>query len=285
MPRCPSNLGPSDATALASLTPQVQQLAATNATSQQQIHQMYSTNQAVQQQMQQLLAHLSPSAQPPSHPPVPPPPQPAPAPPQPAPSAPVPLALPPGPIPGGSTGPSPMAAPGALPLSSNIPGMSLTSYFTDVKPVLLLVITKHELDLGQLFKIDPQMKDRPKDAHLQLSDMGILVKAERDGSPKEYPSFRSLHDPLHIYFTSIMHQLIASGRTDNLVELSMAQASTSQVCKNSTLSTNGPRLWNTTSNSITGMSLRCRRGHTQVGALSMGTLCLCTFSGTPSQGP
>jgi len=39
------------------------------------------------------------------------------------------------------------------------------------------------------------MKDRPKDAHLQLSDMGILIKAERDSSPKEYPSFRSLHDP------------------------------------------------------------------------------------------
>jgi len=113
-----------------------------------------------------------------------------------------------------------MAAPGALPLSSNIPGRSLASYFPDIKPMLLLAITKHELDLGQLFKINPQIKDRPKDAHLQLSDMGILIKAERDGSPKEYPSFRSLHDPLHIYFTIIMHQLIVSGSMANLLEFS-----------------------------------------------------------------
>ena len=64
------------------------------------------------------------------------------------------------------------------------------------------------------------MKDRPKDAHLQLSDMGILIKAERDSSPKEYPSFRSLHDPLHIYFTIIIHQLTVSGSMANLLEFS-----------------------------------------------------------------
>jgi len=86
-----------------------------------------------------------------------------------------------------------------------------------VKPALLLAIIKHELDPGHLFKIDPQMKDRPKDMQLQLSDAGILVKAERDGSPKEYPSFRSLHNPLHIYFNVIMHQLIASGSQVNLI--------------------------------------------------------------------
>jgi len=97
-------------------------------------------------------------------------------------------------------------------------GRSLASYFPDVKPALLLAITKHELDPGQLFKIDPQMKDRPKDAQLQLSDAGVLIKAERDGSPKEYPSFRSLHNPLHIYFNIIMHQLIVSGSQANLIE-------------------------------------------------------------------
>jgi len=53
-----------------------------------------------------------------------------------------------------------------------------------VKLVLLLVITKHELDPGQLFKANPQLKDQPKDAHLQLSDMGIIIKSERDASPK-----------------------------------------------------------------------------------------------------
>jgi len=102
-------------------------------------------------------------------------------------------------------------------LGPNILGRSLASYFPDVKPALLLAITKHKLDPGQLFKINPQMKDRPKDTQLQLSDAGILVKAERDGLPKEYPSFRSLHDPLHIYFNIIMHQLIVSGSQANLI--------------------------------------------------------------------
>ena len=51
-----------------------------------------------------------------------------------------------------------------------------------MKPALLLAITKHEMDPGQLFKVDPQLKDRPKDAHLQLSDMGIIIKAKRDAS-------------------------------------------------------------------------------------------------------
>jgi len=86
-----------------------------------------------------------------------------------------------------------------------------------MKPTLLLAITKHELDPVHLFKVDPQMKDRLKDAQLQLSDTGVLVKAERDGSPKEYPLFRSLHDPLHIYFNIIMHQLITSGHQANLI--------------------------------------------------------------------
>jgi len=106
----------------------------------------------------------------------------------------------------------------APPLVANTTGRSLASYFPDVRPALLLAIAKHEFDPGQLFKIDPQMKDRPKDSHLQLSEAGILIKAERDASPKEYPSFRSLHDPLHIYFNILMHQLIASGNHSSLID-------------------------------------------------------------------
>jgi len=77
----------------------------------------------------------------------------------------------------------------APPLVTNLPGRCLASYFPDVKLALLLAITKHKLDLGQLFKVNPQLKDRPKDAHLQLSDVGMIIKAERDTSPKEYPSY------------------------------------------------------------------------------------------------
>jgi len=101
---------------------------------------------------------------------------------------------------------------------ANSPGRSLASYFPDVKPALLLAIVKHEFDPGQIFKIDPQMRDKPRDGHLQLSEAGVLIKAERDASPKEYPSFRSLHDPLHIYFNILMHQLIALGNHQALLD-------------------------------------------------------------------
>jgi len=89
-----------------------------------------------------------------------------------------------------------------------------------VKPVLLLAITKHEFDPGQLFKINPQLKDKPRDSHLQLSDTGVLMKTERDAFPKEYPSFRSLHNLLHIYYNILMHQLIASGNQAALLQFS-----------------------------------------------------------------
>jgi len=84
--------------------------------------------------------------------------------------------------------------------------------------VLLLAITQHEFDLMQLSKIDPQLKDRPKDSSLQLSDAGVLIKAKQDSSPKEYPSFHSLHNPLHIYFTIITYQLIMSGNLPALIQ-------------------------------------------------------------------
>jgi len=96
--------------------------------------------------------------------------------------------------------------------------MSLASYFPDVKPTLLLAITKHEFDPGQIFKIDPQLRDKPRDRHLQLSETGVLNKGEKDTSPKEYPSFQSLHDPLHIYFNILMHQLIASRNHQVMLE-------------------------------------------------------------------
>src|SRR5882724_263263 len=68
------------------------------------------------------------------------------------------------------------------------------------------------------FKPYPQLKDKPRDAQLQLSDADIFMKAERDVSPKEYPSFCSLHDLLHIYFNVIMHHLITAGSQPALLQ-------------------------------------------------------------------
>jgi len=141
------------------------------------MQQMQVTNITVQCQMQALLVYLQQATQPP-HTPQQPPSQPAqlmPPPPLLAvpPATPVPPQVPPSPA-------GPMGASTAPPLVANPPGRSLPSYFPDVKPTLLLVITKHEFDPGQLFKINPQMKDKPRDTKLQLSDAGILIKAERD---------------------------------------------------------------------------------------------------------
>src|SRR5882724_11945936 len=67
-------------------------------------------------------------------------------------------------------------------------------------------------------KLTPQLKDKPRDSHLQPSEAGVLIQAERDASPKEYPSFQSLHNPLHIYFNILLHQLITSGNQKALLD-------------------------------------------------------------------
>src|SRR5882724_9290116 len=143
--------------------------------------------------MELLLMHLQQTAQPPIHPPSQQQPPPQPMQQQQPPSGPS-LGMPV--VPAGSVGPQGVSS--APPLATNPPGRSLGSYFPDMKAMLLLEISKHEFNPGQLFKINPQLKDWPKDANLQLSDMGILIKTERDASPKEYPSFRSLHNPPYI---------------------------------------------------------------------------------------
>jgi len=161
---------PNEASAFMALEAQVQQLSANQSSSQQQMQLMYVAQQTVQQQMQSLLAHLQ-TAQP-----------------QPVLSLPS-LILPslrlhsphchkasPTQLPPWQCSPHrpclldlrPSGAGMAPPLVANTTGRSLTSYFQDMRPALLLEIAKHEFDPGQLFKINPQMKDQPKDSHLQL---------------------------------------------------------------------------------------------------------------------
>jgi len=127
--------------------------------SQQQLQQMYASQKAMQKQLQALLAHRQLPHHLSSHPfrphPIPPPQ--------------LTLLLPPqGPSPGIHQVPlGPVSLQGVSispPLVDNPPSRSLASYFPDVKPVLL-VITKHKLNLGKLFKVDPQLQNRPKDTH------------------------------------------------------------------------------------------------------------------------
>jgi len=79
---------------------------------------------------------------------------------------------------------APMGVSTVPPLMANSTGRSLASYFPDMKPVLLLAIAKHKFDPGQIFKSDPQLRDKPRDGHLQLSEAGILIKSKRDIPPR-----------------------------------------------------------------------------------------------------
>src|SRR5882672_6261357 len=145
---------PDEVSALMALEAQVQQLSASQSSSQQQMQLMYAAQQTVQQQMQSLLAHLQ-TTQPPAHPQPP-----LTHSPQPQTSQPT--------LPQGQTNPAPPTAMQPMPpmpprpegpsgagmappLVANMTGRSLTSYFLDMRPTLLLEITKHEFDPGQLF--------------------------------------------------------------------------------------------------------------------------------------
>src|SRR5882672_390711 len=146
-----AHVRPDETSALMALEAQVQQLSASQSSSQQQMQLMYAAQQMVQQQLQSLLAHLQP-AQPPTHPQPPPTNSPQPQTSQPMllqgqtnPAPPI-ATQPMPPMPPGPAGPS--GAGMAPPLVANTTGRSLASYFPDVRPALLLAIAKPEFDPG-----------------------------------------------------------------------------------------------------------------------------------------
>ncbi|KAF8530693.1 hypothetical protein JB92DRAFT_2825547 [Gautieria morchelliformis] len=77
-------------------------------------------------------------------------------------------------------------------------GMSLDLSFPHVDPALRLAIAKHEFRPGHLYKLDSTIKEKPTAKSFKISDDGAFTQRERDGSPKDYPSFRALLDPLVI---------------------------------------------------------------------------------------
>ena len=161
-----------DPTAFTLLSYQVQQLHTGQTASQHQMQQLYVGQQAVQMQIQQLISQLQ-GLQPKTTQPTPQAPQPQQQQPGSSSQPALPQMIPPGPqctiLTHGQT---------SMPSGQMVhPSRSLTSYFPDVRPALLLAILKHDFNMGHLFKLDPQMKDRSKDSALQLSDTGILIRA------------------------------------------------------------------------------------------------------------
>jgi hypothetical protein len=90
-------------------------------------------------------------------------------------------------------------------------GMSIDHSFPHVEPALQLAITKHEFRPSQLYKLDATVKEHPKPKAFEITDDGEFLQHERDASPKDYPSFRVLYDPLVIYFEILQYFIISSG--------------------------------------------------------------------------
>ncbi|KAF8574514.1 hypothetical protein K439DRAFT_1300275, partial [Ramaria rubella] len=81
--------------------------------------------------------------------------------------------------------------------------------FPHVDPALWLSITKHKFCPGHLFKLDATIKEKLRPKSFEISDSGEFTQHERDASPKYYPSFRSLFDPLTVYFKILQSFVIS----------------------------------------------------------------------------
>ncbi|KAF8528731.1 hypothetical protein JB92DRAFT_3107029 [Gautieria morchelliformis] len=74
--------------------------------------------------------------------------------------------------------------------------MSLDCSFPHIDPALRLAITKHEFCPGNLYKLNAMVKEKPTAKGFEISDDGAFTQQERDVSPKHYPSFCALFDPV-----------------------------------------------------------------------------------------
>ncbi|KAF8508887.1 hypothetical protein JB92DRAFT_2832167 [Gautieria morchelliformis] len=92
-------------------------------------------------------------------------------------------------------------------------GMSIDRSFPHVESALRLAISKHEFRPSHLYKLDATVKEHPKPKAFEISDDGEFLQCERDASPKDYPSFRALYDPLVVYFQILQYFVIASSNT------------------------------------------------------------------------
>ena len=88
--------------------------------------------------------------------------------------------------------------------------MSLDHSFPHVEPALRLVIMKHDFHPGHLYKLDVTIKECPKPRMFEISDNSEFTQCDHDASPKDYPSFHALFDPLVVYFEILEYFIISS---------------------------------------------------------------------------
>lgn len=90
------------------------------------------------------------------------------------------------------------------------PGESLYDLFPFIEASTILDITKHKFKPLDLFKLDPTQHDKNMDLKL-VFDNGTISAKEHSGSPRDYPHFSSLVEPLTIYFDILSAYAASSG--------------------------------------------------------------------------
>jgi hypothetical protein len=93
------------------------------------------------------------------------------------------------------------------------PGEPLYDLFPFIETSTILDITKHKFKPFDLFKLDPTLNDKNMDLKLDF-DNGTISAKGHSGSPRDYPHFSSLVEPLTIYFDILSAYAASSGNVD-----------------------------------------------------------------------
>ncbi|KIJ34921.1 hypothetical protein M422DRAFT_782663 [Sphaerobolus stellatus SS14] len=88
--------------------------------------------------------------------------------------------------------------------------MSFDRMFHNVDLALRLAIAKHEFRPEQIWKLDSLAKERSKSKSFELDDDGSWTKKEKAATSKDYPTQRSLFDPLTRYFQMVQLYILYS---------------------------------------------------------------------------
>ncbi|KAI0078094.1 hypothetical protein K474DRAFT_1594715 [Panus rudis PR-1116 ss-1] len=97
--------------------------------------------------------------------------------------------------------------------------MSLPDIFHNVESSVLLDIARHKFEPSDLYKLDPQYRDKEERTRLELDgETGNLAVKKTRGS-KDYPSLQSVLTPLFTYFRILSAFSLSSGSIDALYQV------------------------------------------------------------------
>ncbi|KAI0075640.1 hypothetical protein K474DRAFT_1599430 [Panus rudis PR-1116 ss-1] len=101
--------------------------------------------------------------------------------------------------------------------TSSTTGMSLPDLFHNVDSSTLLDIARHKFEPNDLYKLDPQYRDKEERTRLELDGDNLAIKKTR-GS-KDYPTLTSVLTPLHTYFHVLSAFALSSGNAEAIFQI------------------------------------------------------------------